>query len=412
MNKKNNCRVFVASTWEDLKNERIEVLEALRQFYFQHVNMEYFGADPRQSIEKCFEEVQSADIFVGIIGSRYGSILNTTGKSYTQMEYEEAIRSDLPCLIYIRSEDVPIPPKYFERNPNSIKMLEDFKSILRTKHTVASFRYSSDLAIRVSADLTSQVQKMESEKRSELFPVELSSSKLIAVIDSYLDKVNNPDELLTGIVKHYGFYTESDTKKIREEIYKLSESIIKTLSETVEMRDPYTVGHQNRVADLARAIATEMNLPADQINGIRMTAAIHDLGKISVPAEILSKPSKLTLAEFNLIKNHPQSGYDMLKDINFPWPIARTILEHHERMNGSGYPNGLRGDNILVESRILSVADDVESMVSHRPYRPSLGIQAALEYIEKNRGTLYDNPVVDACLILFREKNYHLMRVP
>jgi HD-GYP domain-containing protein (c-di-GMP phosphodiesterase class II) len=287
-------------------------------------------------------------------------------------------------------------------------MLEDFKSILRMNHTVATFRYGNDLAIRVNADLTSQVQKMEFEKRSEPFPIEHSSSKLIAVIDSYLGKVKNPDELLAGIVKHYGFYTESDNKKIREALDKALESIIKTLSETVEMRDPYTVGHQNRVADLARAIATEMNLPADQINGIRMTATIHDLGKISVPAEILSKPTKLTLAEFNLIKNHPQSGYDMLKDINFPWPVARTILEHHERMNGSGYPNGLTGDNILVESRILSVADVVESMASHRPYRPSLGIEAALKEIEKNRATLYDNPVVDACLRLFREKGYHL----
>ncbi len=177
---------------------------------------------------------------------------------------------------------------------------------------------------------------------------------------------------------------------------------------TVETRDPYTAGHQRRVADLARAIATEMNLPADQIDGIRMAAAIHDLGKISVPAEILSKPTKLTNIEFGLIKTHSQSGYDILKDIDFPWPIARMVLEHHERMNGSGYPNGLTGDNILMESRILAVADVVESMASHRPYRPSLGIEAALEEIEKNKGTLYDNAVADACLRLFREKGYQL----
>jgi HD-GYP domain-containing protein (c-di-GMP phosphodiesterase class II) len=176
----------------------------------------------------------------------------------------------------------------------------------------------------------------------------------------------------------------------------------------VETRDPYTAGHQRRVADLARSIATEMNLSVDQINGIRMAATIHDLGKISVPAEILSKPTKLTALEFSLIKTHPQSGYDILKDIDFPWPVARIVLEHHERMNGSGYPNGLTGDNLLMESRILSVADVVESMGSHRPYRPSLGIEAALEEIEKNRGTLYDNTVADACLRLFREKGYQL----
>jgi HD-GYP domain-containing protein (c-di-GMP phosphodiesterase class II) len=162
------------------------------------------------------------------------------------------------------------------------------------------------------------------------------------------------------------------------------------------------------VAELARAFATEMNLPIDQIDGIRMAAAIHDLGKISVPAEILSKPTKLTNLEFSLIKTHAQSGYDILKDIEFPWPIAKMVLEHHERMNGSGYPNGLTGDNILMESRILAVADVVESMASHRPYRSALGIDKALEEIEKNRGTLYDNAVADACLRLFREKGYQL----
>jgi HD-GYP domain-containing protein (c-di-GMP phosphodiesterase class II) len=150
-----------------------------------------------------------------------------------------------------------------------------------------------------------------------------------------------------------------------------------------------------------------MKLPVDQIDGIRMAAAIHDLGKISVPAEILSKPTKLTALEFSLIKAHAQTGYDILKDIDFPWPVARIVLEHHERMDGSGYPNGLTGDNLL-ESRILSVADVVEAMASHRPYRTGLGIDAALEEIEKNRGTLYDHAVADACLRLFREKGFKL----
>jgi len=408
MSKNNNCRVFVASTWEDLKNERKDVLESLRQFYFQHVNMEYFGADPRQPIKKCLEEVQSADIFVGIIGHRYGSILNTTGKSYTHMEYEEAIKYNIPCLIYIRSDDIPIPPKYFEKNPNSIMMLDNFKSLLQMNHTVAPFKYSDDLAIRVSADLTSLVQRIEIDKRSEPFPVENFSSKLIAVIDSYLGKVKKPDELLTSIVKHYGFYTEGDREKIRKELYQLSESIIKTLSKTVEMRDPYTAGHQWRVADLARAIATEMNISASQIDGIHMSGLIHDIGKLSIPAEILSKPTKPTYIEFSLIKEHSQIGYDILKKINFPWPIARMILEHHERMNGSGYPKGLRGDQILLESRILAASDVVDAMASHRPYRPSLGIEIALEEIEKNKGILYDDTVTDVCLRLFREKGYHL----
>jgi PAS domain S-box-containing protein len=200
----------------------------------------------------------------------------------------------------------------------------------------------------------------------------------------------------------------TNRKQTVERIRKALGATVRAIAVTVETRDPYTAGHQRRVADLARAIATEMNLSVDQIDGIRMAATIHDLGKISVPAEILSTPKKLTNIEFSLIKTHSQSGYDILKDIDFPWPVARTVLEHHERMNGSGYPNALTGDNILLESRILAVADVVESMASHRPYRPSLGIKAALEEIEKNRGTLYDTGAVDACLRVFREKGYQL----
>ncbi|HEX7535025.1 MAG TPA: PAS domain S-box protein, partial [Syntrophales bacterium] len=213
-----------------------------------------------------------------------------------------------------------------------------------------------------------------------------------------------------GRILYYEGFNEDITIKKEgvERIRKALGATVQAMAVTVETRDPYTAGHQRRVADLARSIATEMNLPADQINGIRIAATIHDLGKISVPAEILSKPTKLTALEFSLIKTHPQSGYDILQDIDFPWPIARIVLEHHERMNGSGYPNGLTGDNILLESRILAVADVVESMASHRPYRPSLGIEAALQEIEKNKGTLYDNTVADVCLRVFREKGYQL----
>src|SRR5664280_2372474 len=201
---------------------------------------------------------------------------------------------------------------------------------------------------------------------------------------------------------------ETERQQNIARLRKSLQATINAMASTVETRDPYTAGHQLRVADLARSIAAEMHLNKDQIDSIRMASSIHDIGKIALPAEILSKPTKLTALEFSLIKTHSQSGYDILKDIDFPWPVARIVLEHHERMNGSGYPNGLTGDNLLMESRILSVADVVESMGSHRPYRPSLGIEAALEEIEKNRGTLYDNTVTDACLRLFREKGYQL----
>jgi putative nucleotidyltransferase with HDIG domain len=160
------------------------------------------------------------------------------------------------------------------------------------------------------------------------------------------------------------------------------------------------------VAQLAFAISGEIGLPKDNTEAVRMAAVIHDIGKIHVPAEILSKPGKLSENEFRLIKLHPQAGFDILKNIEFPWPIAKIVLQHHERMNGSGYPSGLSGGAILIEARILAVADVVEAMDSHRPYRPALGIDKALEEINRNKGTLYDADAVDACVRLFQEKSF------
>jgi HD-GYP domain-containing protein (c-di-GMP phosphodiesterase class II) len=183
---------------------------------------------------------------------------------------------------------------------------------------------------------------------------------------------------------------------------------VQTIAVAVEAKDPYTIGHQRRVSDLTRAIAIEMNLSSDKIHGIRTAAAVHDLGKMLIPAEILNKPVDLADIEFGLIKTHPQAGYEILKDIEYPWPIARIVLEHHERMNGSGYPNGLKGEQTLLESRILSVADVVEAMASRRSYRSGLKIESALQELEKHRGTLYDVNVVDACLILFRARGFQI----
>jgi len=218
-----------------------------------------------------------------------------------------------------------------------------------------------------------------------------------------LDEKGHPQYLL-GISEDI-----TERKQALDRIRKTLGATVQAIAVTVERRDPYTAGHQRRVSDLSRAIATEMGLSAEQIESLRVVGIIHDLGKISVPAEILSKPTILTKTEFELIKIHAQSGYDILKDIEFPWPIARMVLEHHERMDGSGYPNRLKGDEILLESRILAVADVVESMASHRPYRPALGTGPALEEISRNKGTYYDPEVVDACMRLFHEKNYKII---
>jgi PAS domain S-box-containing protein/putative nucleotidyltransferase with HDIG domain len=218
-----------------------------------------------------------------------------------------------------------------------------------------------------------------------------------------------------GEVKYYDGIIEDITERKRaeqerqrnlERLQKLLEGIIHTMSLMVETRDQYTAGHQRRVAILARKIAREMNLPEEKIRAIYMGALIHDIGKISIPAEILSKPTKLNEVEYSIIKTHPQVGYDILKGIEFPWPIADLVLKHHERMDGSGYPQGLSGEEIPVEVRILSVADVVEAMASHRPYRAALGIGEALEEITQNRGVHYDAEVVKVCLRIFYDRKF------
>lgn len=199
------------------------------------------------------------------------------------------------------------------------------------------------------------------------------------------------------------------TAELRESQNNLKNSLldsIAALAATVEMRDPSTAGHQRRVALLGVAIAKELQLPEDQIEGVHLAGVVHDVGKIRVPAEILSKPRRLVEMEFALIKEHAQDGYEILKSIDFPWPIAQIVRQHHERLDGSGYPRALKGEQILLEARILAVADVVEAMSSRRPYRAALGVEAALKEIELGRGSVYDATVVDACLRLFAEKRF------
>jgi len=227
-------------------------------------------------------------------------------------------------------------------------------------------------------------------------------------------QVFRKEVLWNGQIESQAIYRDisehkKDEEKLRETLSNLSNAlggIIQVLSAATEKRDPYTAGHQKRVADLARAIGQEMGLAKERVEGLRLTGIIHDIGKISIPAEILSKPGSLTENEYKLIQEHPKIGHDILGGIKLSWPAGKTILQHHERMNGSGYPAGLKGDDILLEARILAVSDVVEAMASHRPYRSALGIEAALEEIDKNKGVLYDSDVAAACLKLFREKGF------
>jgi putative nucleotidyltransferase with HDIG domain/PAS domain S-box-containing protein len=224
------------------------------------------------------------------------------------------------------------------------------------------------------------------------------------------DRDGKPD----AVIKVYHDITEQKLaeEKLRESLIQLRKNLsgtIQAMAMTVETRDPYTAGHQRRTSDIARSIAQEMGLSSEQVDGIRMAGVIHDLGKISIPAEILSKPGLLGKMEYSLIKNHPETGFNILKGIDFHWPVAEIVRQHHERLDGSGYPDGLQGDEIMLEARIIGVADVIEAMSSHRPYRPSLGAAKAFEEIMHNRGILYDPAVVDASVRLFNrhELNVH-----
>jgi len=246
-------------------------------------------------------------------------------------------------------------------------------------------------------------------KRDIIQPYDTPKGTRWAIIDKmpYKDKEGK----VTGVIAFAKDITvqrksEQELKQTYQSFKKTMDATIQTVSKMIEAKDPYTAGHQQRVSQLTTAIAKGLNLSRDKIEGIRIASLIHDIGKINIPSEILSKPTSLTDIEFNLIKDHSQTGYNIIKSIDFSYPIAQIILQHHERLNGSGYPNKLKDDEILLEARIIGVADVVEAMSSHRPYRPALGIDKALEEISQNKCTLYDPVIVDTCLRIFKEKEF------
>jgi len=199
---------------------------------------------------------------------------------------------------------------------------------------------------------------------------------------------------------------EKELKQAYKKLQKIIEGTANIITKVVETRDPYSTGHQQRVSKLARAIGREMKLSQDKIEGTKIASLVHDIGKVNLPTEIISKPSKLVEVEFNLIKNYPKVGYDILRKVDFPWPIAEIVLQHQEKIDGSGYPGGLKGDEICIEAKILGVANVVEAMSSYKSYRPALSIDEALAEISNNKNTLFDPEVVDTCIKLFKEKDF------
>ena len=271
---------------------------------------------------------------------------------------------------------------YFTKPFNKTELLARIKILLKVKK-LSDERRRAEEALKISHDELDYQVKLrtaELEKANEMLQIDIAERKR----------------------------TEVKLQDTLDSLRRAVSTTIQVMVSAVEARDPYTAGHQIRAANLGRAIATEMGLPPEKVEGIRMAGSIHDIGKLSIPAEILSKPTKLSEIEFALIKEHARRGFEILKDVESPWPLAEIAHQHHERMDGSGYPQKLKGQDIIIEARIIAVADVVEAMASHRPYRPGLGIDAALNEIEKNRGLYYDDDVAAACLRLFREKGFQL----
>lgn len=271
----------------------------------------------------------------------------------------------------------------------SCRNLEDVNRSLEERMTVQSLELEREAVER---------RRVEQELR-------LVRNELDERVEERTEELSQVNEDLHGKVRERK-RAEDQLHNALKRLERALEGTVKAWSLTGEMRDFYTAGHQCRVASLAVAIAEELHLSWEKVEGLRVAGIIHDIGKIAMPAEILAKPARLTKTEFQLIKDHPRIGYDIVKSIEFPWPVAHIILQHHERMDGSGYPDGLLGEAILLEARILAVADVVEALSSHRPYRPALGIEKALEEIGRGRGIRYDMRVVDTCLKLFRERHF------
>ncbi|MBU1045364.1 MAG: HD domain-containing protein [Candidatus Omnitrophica bacterium] len=356
------------------------------EFVFRSTPNAIFTIDPNRSITSWNNKAEE------ITGYSFKEII---GKQCT-------VFADSPCkdMCAVFSDNVEKPIFNAEcsikRKDGKIIVISKNAEILKDEHgnTIGAIESFEDITGRKNEEQSFQKSYQTLEMQIRERTAELS-------------KMN--EALLVEIMQRKK--VQKNFEDGNEKLQRVLNETISALAFTVEKRDPYTAGHQERVTHLAEAIAREMKLPADQILGVKTAAMIHDIGKICVPAEILSKPSKLTTYEFNIIKAHPEVGYDILKEIEFPWPVSSIVVQHHERMDGSGYPNSLKGNEILIEAHILIVADVVEAMASHRPYRPALGIERALDEIINKKGILYNVDVVDACIKLFMEQDFKIEQI-
>ncbi|MEK7826696.1 MAG: HD domain-containing phosphohydrolase [Thermodesulfobacteriota bacterium] len=413
-------------TFDEIRDGKVEVVKKHAVFMPIHFGNTFWSvvvASPEDEIIASLEDFRNNLILVigllllgGVLFSYYGlKAWFIIGEGKKRHRAEEALReseerfktlSDKTplgmCLIDIDGRYEYVNPAFVKIFGYDLSDIPTGKEWFRTAYPDPEYRreviadWKEDLSSYSKLEIrprTYEVRCKGGAFRTIMFrPVTLPTGKQLIIYEDITERKQ----------------AEKQLQDTLESLRKAVGATMQVMVAAVETRDPYTSGHQKRSADLARAIAAEMGLPPEKIEGIRMAGSIHDIGKLSIPAEILSKPTKLSEIEFSLIKEHAKKGYEMLKDVESPWPLAEIVRQHHERMDGSGYPRNLKGDDILIEARILSVADVVEAMASHRPYRPGLGIDAALNEIEKNRGILYDSTAADACLRLFRENGFKL----
>jgi putative nucleotidyltransferase with HDIG domain len=308
------------------------------------------------------------------------------------------------------SRDIPeCAFRRVETKEDLLRELEEFRpDVVVSDYSMPRFDGMTALRLSIGRDPTIPVIILTGSMNEDTAVACMKAGATDYVIKEHTKRLG--PAILGAIEKRRLWVDAARREREREDLFaRLRASLdgtVHIISTIVEKRDPYTAGHQRRVALLAARIAGEMGLPDDRVEGVRIAGVLHDIGKVAIPSEILSKPSSLTRNEFTLIRQHPFEGYEILKDTDFPWPLARMVLEHHERINGSGYPDGRRGEDLLPESKILMVADVVEAMASHRPYRPALGVDAALDFVAGSSGTLFDPQVVDVCISLFRERGF------
>ena len=362
--------------------ERYDHLRTLKRFIAETKHIIDLNQLTSSLVTSVANGMQSRSVFLLLPNPKTGKFVTNTYYGSNQVGELSFTASSLLTLT-MKDQDSPVDINDTDVSPTLSILTDEEKTILN--------RNRIELLVALKAE-------------SELKGMLLLSSKLSGQRYSTEDRrllQTISEEVSIGIDNALAY---ESIQQEHSQLLEALDGIIHAMSLVVETRDPYTAGHQRRVADLAATIARTMGLSEWTIRGIRVAGLLHDVGKLSVPAEILSKPGKLTQTEFDIIKSHSQISYNILELIEFPWPVKEAILQHHERLDGSGYPNGLTGDDVILNARILAVADVVEAISSHRPYRPALGLEYAMKEITNKKGTLYDLKVVDACVKLFKDE--------